>query len=167
MSSFLIGRTSFTIPLSLSLPLSTKERDGRKFIFCPPMPRKKGDEGGNPEKMGNYKMCVFFTRKFRDAQILHPPDIKQAFHAFSRGFDHLTAPQLQRFLVEFQGETHATVNYAEWIIDQMRRLCPVLTFDDFIHYLFCDDLNAPIISQASIHFSSSLFLKFWTGRNHE
>ncbi|XP_077214497.1 phosphoinositide phospholipase C 4-like [Tasmannia lanceolata] len=104
--------------------------------------------------MGSYRMCICFTRKFRCTDAEPPVDVKQAFESFSGGVGQMTSEELLRFLRESQGEATATIADADAIIDQIRHRRhlnkfskPILTLENFHHYLFCDDLNPPIKSQ--------------------
>ncbi|KAF8402650.1 hypothetical protein HHK36_010739 [Tetracentron sinense] len=124
--------------------------------------------------MGNYKMCMFFTRKFRIREAEPPLDVKEAFATFSEGGAQMTAEQLRQFLVEFQGDLDATISDAERIIEQIlqRRhhiakfTRNTLTLDDFHHFLFSEDLNAPIRSQVHQDMTAPLSHYFiYTGHN--
>lgn len=105
-------------------------------------------------------MCMCFTRKFRVTEAEPPRDVKEAFNKYAEGGTHMTAEQLQRFLLEFQADGGvgggAAESDAERIVEQVlqkrhhiaklisRR---TLTLDDFHHYLFSPDLNPPIRDQ--------------------
>ncbi|XVF05326.1 hypothetical protein REPUB_Repub05bG0162700 [Reevesia pubescens] len=102
--------------------------------------------------MGSYRVCMCFTRKFKVTEAAPPPDVEDAFKKYAGGGPHMTEEQLQRFLVEVQGQGGATVADAEGIVLQVlqkrhhmvkfRR--HTLTLDEFHHYLFSADLNLPI-----------------------
>ncbi|XP_068668302.1 phosphoinositide phospholipase C 2-like [Aristolochia californica] len=101
--------------------------------------------------MGSYKMCLCFTRRFRSKEAEPLPDVREMFRSFTGGASHMTAEQLLRFMVEAQGESDATIAQAEAVIDQIRHRRhlgkfskPLLSLEDFQHYLFSDDLNTPI-----------------------
>ncbi|KAF8394919.1 hypothetical protein HHK36_018858 [Tetracentron sinense] len=124
--------------------------------------------------MGNYRMCMFFTRKFRMNEAQSPPDVKEAFARFSENGTQMTADQLRRFLVEFQGDTASTISDAERIIEQIlqRRhhiaqfTRHTLTLDDFHHYLFSHDLNTALRSQVHQDMTAPLSHYFiYTGHN--
>ena len=108
--------------------------------------------------MGNYRVCWGFTRKFKVSEAEPPTDVKEAFKKYSGDGIHMTADQLRRFLVEYQGDDghYASISEAERIVEQvlhkrhhlskfMNR--KALSLEDFHHYLFNTDLNPPIRSQ--------------------
>ncbi|PIN25453.1 Phosphoinositide-specific phospholipase C [Handroanthus impetiginosus] len=105
-------------------------------------------------EMGNYRVCMCFTRKFRGTEAKPPEDVQEAFRKYAEGGTHMTADQLRRFLVEAQGEAEdaATAAEAETIVQQILQkrhhiakfTRHALTLDDFHHYLFSADLNSPI-----------------------
>lgn len=108
--------------------------------------------------MGSYKMCWCFTRKFQWKEAEPPQDVKEAFSVYAEGGAYMNAEQLYRFLADAQGEDDATVARAEALIDRFqqlryRRLArlskPLLSLEDFHHFLFTDELNPPIRSKAS------------------
>ncbi|KAL8462992.1 hypothetical protein ACS0TY_033040 [Phlomoides rotata] len=73
----------------------------------------------------------------------------------------MTAAQLLKFLVEYQGEEEgSTVADAEAIMHKVLRRRHhmgqrlAFTLDDFIDFLFQDDLNGPINPQKHIKCSS-------------
>ncbi|PIA32250.1 hypothetical protein AQUCO_04500091v1 [Aquilegia coerulea] len=85
----------------------------------------------------------------------------------------MTAEQLLRFLIEFQGETSATIHDAEHIIQQVihRKHHAMfnrhgLTPEDFHHFLFSDDLNSPISNQVHQDMTAPMSHYFiFTGHN--
>ncbi|GKU93372.1 hypothetical protein SLEP1_g6969 [Rubroshorea leprosula] len=104
--------------------------------------------------MGSYRVCVFFTRKFRIVEPEPPEDVKDAFREYAEGGKYMTAVQLQRFLVDFQGEVGASLAHAEQIVKQALQRHHITKFarhnlhlEDFHHYLFSADLNSPIGDQ--------------------
>ncbi|OUZ99098.1 C2 calcium-dependent membrane targeting [Macleaya cordata] len=124
--------------------------------------------------MASYKIGKFFTRKFSISEAEPPADVKEAFVKFSDGKNPMTADQLLQFLVNFQGESKATIEDAERIIGQiMQRRHQIakftrhaLTLDDFHHYLFSDDLNPSINPQVSQDMTAPLSHYFiYTGHN--
>ncbi|PON85483.1 Phosphoinositide phospholipase C family [Trema orientale] len=125
--------------------------------------------------MGSYRMCVCFTRKYRITEAEPPSDVKEAFKKYSEGGTHMSAEQLRRFLVEVQAEAAATVEDAERIVEQVqhRRHHHItkfrkhsLTLDDFHHYLFCVDINPPILDQVHQDMTAPLSHYFiYTGHN--
>lgn len=84
-----------------------------------------------------------------------PEDVKEAFKKYAEGGTQMTAEQLRRFLVEFQSDPSVTLSDTERIVEQMlQKRHPIAKFtrhalalDDFHHFLFSTDLNAPIGSQ--------------------
>ncbi|OMO84342.1 C2 calcium-dependent membrane targeting [Corchorus capsularis] len=124
--------------------------------------------------MGSYRMCVCFTRKFKVTEAAPPPDVKDAFHKYADGGPHMTAEQLQRFLVDVQGQVGATVADAEVVVQQVLQKRHhiakfrkhTLTLDDFHHYLFSADLNPPIGDQVHHDMKAPLSHYFiYTGHN--
>ncbi|KAL5710256.1 phosphoinositide phospholipase C [Ranunculus cassubicifolius] len=124
--------------------------------------------------MGDYKMCMCFIRRFKINDVEPPFDVRQAFSKYTDGANLMTAEQLLRFLIEFQGETSATIADAEQIIHQVmhrRHLIVaftkhVLTSEDFQHFLFSDDLNSPITNQVHHDMTAPLSHYFtYTGHN--
>ncbi|KAK3020651.1 hypothetical protein RJ639_046244 [Escallonia herrerae] len=121
-----------------------------------------------------YKMFGCFNRKFKIREVEPPPDLRGAFERYSSGATHLSADQLLRFLIEFQGEEGCTVSDAERImhdvLHKQHHLTTFtrhgLTFEDFFHFLFLDDLNAPIKSQVHHDMTAPLQHYFiYTGHN--
>lgn len=119
-------------------------------------------------------MCLCFTRKFRSNEAEPPPDVKAAFARFSGGAGQLTAEQLVRFMVEYQGDSSATIADASAAIEQIRHrrhhlvklTKPVLTLEDFHQLLFSDDLNNPITSQVHQDMTAPLSHYYiYTGHN--
>ncbi|KAK9124500.1 hypothetical protein Sjap_014102 [Stephania japonica] len=102
--------------------------------------------------MENYRVCMCFTRKFKINEVQIPMGVKAAFARFTGDGSLMTADQLLRFLIEFQGEGEARISDAERIIQRtMQRRHHIeqfaghaLSLDDFHHFLFCDELNSPI-----------------------
>ncbi|KAH9613765.1 hypothetical protein KSS87_004924 [Heliosperma pusillum] len=52
----------------------------------------------------NYKMFMFFNRKFKMTEAKPPFDVAEAFSVFTDKGSYMNAAQLRRFLVEFQAE---------------------------------------------------------------
>ncbi|CAB4312679.1 unnamed protein product [Prunus armeniaca] len=127
--------------------------------------------------MGNYRMCLCFTRKFRVTEAEPPSDVKEAFNKYAEDATHMTAEQLRHFLVELQAEGSGTsASEAERIVEQVlqkrhniaklisRRT--LLTLDDFHHYLFSPDLNPPIRAQVHQDMTAPLSHYYiYTGHN--
>ena len=84
-----------------------------------------------------------------------PADVKEAFKKYADGGTHMTAEQLRRFLVEFQGDGSVSLSDSERIVEQVLQkrhhlakfTRHTLTLEDFHYFLFSTDLNAPIGSQ--------------------
>ncbi|RVW56585.1 Phosphoinositide phospholipase C 4 [Vitis vinifera] len=108
--------------------------------------------------MGSYRVCMCFRRKFRVVEAEPPEDVKEAFKKYAEGGTHMTAEQLRRFLVESQSDGSVTLSDAERIVEQVLQkrhhiakfTRHNLTLDDFHHFLFSTDLNAPIGSQGQL-----------------
>lgn len=129
--------------------------------------------------MENYKICGCFTRRFEKVELQPPEDVREAFNKYAEGGAYMSAEQLQRFLVEMQGEPEATSD-AEKIVEEMMRLRPKrpnfakfttvarkpITVDDFFSFLFSVDLNPPIKSQVHQDMTAPLSHYFiYTGHN--
>ncbi|GFP97643.1 phosphoinositide phospholipase c 6 [Phtheirospermum japonicum] len=102
----------------------------------------------------HYKMFKYFNRKFKISEKQPPPDVTAAFRRYAEGAeDHMTADQLLKFLVDYQGEVGRTAADAAAIMQNAlhhrhhsdRR--HGLSLEDFFDFLFQDDLNGPINSQ--------------------
>ncbi|XP_052186454.1 phosphoinositide phospholipase C 6-like isoform X2 [Diospyros lotus] len=139
--------------------------------------RDRGAMEGKMESL-NYKMFGLFNRKFKIWEKAPPPDVKEAFIKYSGSESEsppsMTADQLLRFLTEFQGEQEWSLADAERIILQVlqRRhnhalsTPHALTLNDFFHFLFSDDLNAPIKLQVHHDMTAPLQHYFiYTGHN--
>ncbi|KAH7855255.1 hypothetical protein Vadar_022922 [Vaccinium darrowii] len=117
--------------------------------------------------------CI--TRKFRVHVADPPADVKAAYAKYAgTSGSEMSAEQLVRFLVEFQGEEVCSVSDADRIIHNVldRRQHPTkstrqgLTLDDFFHFLLFDDLNGPIRSQVHHDMTAPLQHYFiYTGHN--
>ncbi|XP_002525652.3 phosphoinositide phospholipase C 4 [Ricinus communis] len=119
-------------------------------------------------------MKMFFSGKFRIMEIGPPSDVKESFMKYSEGRSHMTAEQLQRFLVEVQGDNAASISEAELILDQVLQkrhhmtkcVRNSLTLDDFHYFLFSTDLNPPISDQVVQDMTAPLSHYFiYTGHN--
>ncbi|XP_019706020.1 phosphoinositide phospholipase C 4 isoform X2 [Elaeis guineensis] len=126
--------------------------------------------------MGSCRYCLCFARKFRRSEAAPPPpDVKEAFEAYSDGGNHMGPEGLLCFLAEAQGEAGATIADAKLIVDRVRQFhClhhflgrPLLTLDDFCrHYLFSDELNPPIRTQVHQDMTAPLpHYYIYTGHN--
>lgn len=119
-------------------------------------------------------MFRFFKRKFRISEVEPPMDVKEAFATFAEGESHMSADQLRRFRMEFQGEGGCTLSDAEWIIGEVVQRRHHLTqfarhtlaLDDFFYFLFSGDLNGPIMSKVCHDMTAPLPHYFiYTGHN--
>lgn len=129
--------------------------------------------------MESYRICGCFARKFVAAELQPPADVKDLFDKYAECGPHMTAEQLQRFLVEVQGERKASLAEAEKIVEEIksRRKHPhipifsstarkTLTLDEFFTYLFSVDLNPPINPQVHQDMTAPLSHYFiYTGHN--
>ncbi|CAH9074726.1 unnamed protein product [Cuscuta europaea] len=124
--------------------------------------------------MGSYRVCIFFTRKFRVKEAQPPADVKEAFNKYAEQGTHMSAEQLRRFLVEEQGQTDATAADAEEIVHKIlqkhhlisKLTRRTLTLDDFHHFLFNAELNPPIISKVHQDMNAPLSHYYiFTGHN--
>ncbi|KAK4343593.1 hypothetical protein RND71_036687 [Anisodus tanguticus] len=120
-----------------------------------------------------YKVLGCFNRKFKISETGPPPDVSAAFSLYTQKGTHMTADQLDLFLVEYQGEKG---NDAEQIIQEVVNRRHHLTkytrnahsfeLEDFFYYLFQDDLNGPIKSQVHHDMNAPLQHYFiYTGHN--
>ncbi|XP_074308142.1 phosphoinositide phospholipase C 6 [Silene latifolia] len=124
----------------------------------------------------NYKMFMFFNRKFKMTEAKPPFDVSEAFSAFTDKGTYMNAAQLRRFLVESQTEDEAAMTEAaaarvlDQILQRRRHLSKftkqALTLDDFFFYLFSHDLNGPINNQVHHDMNAPLQHYFiYTGHN--
>ncbi|KAJ8637032.1 hypothetical protein MRB53_011299 [Persea americana] len=104
--------------------------------------------------MGSYKLFFCFKRSFRHNEVEPPPDVKDAFSTFTNGWGQMSPEQLLRFMIGYQGDTRSTISDAQAVVDKIRHhrhlasfTRPLLTLDDFHHFLFSPLLNAPFVSQ--------------------
>ncbi|KAG1371576.1 phosphoinositide phospholipase C 2 [Cocos nucifera] len=106
--------------------------------------------------MTTYRVCFCFRRRFQPASDEPPAGVKEVFQKYSEG-GVMGAEQLQRFLVEVQGEAKATREAAQAVIDGMRELKHFnvfqkkgLSLDAFYRYLFGDD-NTALLRSLGVH----------------
>ncbi|XP_072961468.1 phosphoinositide phospholipase C 2-like isoform X1 [Typha angustifolia] len=99
----------------------------------------------------NYRMCLCFWRRFRQASDDPPEGIKRVFESYMEG-GVMGAERLQKFLAEVQGETFS-LEEAQAVIDGVKEFRLIkkkgLSVDAFFRYLFSDD-NAPL-SPLQVH----------------
>ncbi|RWR76946.1 phosphoinositide phospholipase C 4 isoform X1 [Cinnamomum micranthum f. kanehirae] len=123
--------------------------------------------------MGSYKMFFCFKRSFRHNEVEPPPDVKYAFSTFTNGWGQMSPEQLLRFMIGYQGDTRSTISDAQAVVDNIRHhrhlasfTRPLLTLDDFHHFLFSPLLNAPFISQVHQDMTAPLSHYYiYTGHN--
>ncbi|KAL9226713.1 hypothetical protein vseg_002493 [Gypsophila vaccaria] len=121
----------------------------------------------------NYKMFMFFNRKFKMTEAQPPADVSAAFSRFAENGTYMNAAQLRHFLAEFQADNAAAVNAAallDCILQRRRHLSKftkqALTLDDFFFFLFSHDLNAPLDHQVHHDMTAPLQHYFiYTGHN--
>ncbi|XP_039786563.1 phosphoinositide phospholipase C 2-like isoform X1 [Panicum virgatum] len=108
------------------------------------------DEAGvSAVEMGTYKCCIFFTRRFALGDTTTPEDVRVLFSRFAGGSPYMGADDLRRYLAAWGG---ADGEVAEQVVDRVlqdrsrtpRFGRPALTVDDFMHFLFSEDLNPPL-----------------------
>ncbi|KAK9153505.1 hypothetical protein Sjap_000985 [Stephania japonica] len=126
----------------------------------------------NRSAMANYKVGMFFTRKFKITEPEPPQDVKEAFGRFTA--TAMSPDQLLRFLIDFQRDPDAKIADAEHIVNHiMQKRHQIakftrhsLSLDDFHHFLFSEDLNAPIESKVCQDMTAPLSHYFiYTGHN--
>ncbi|XP_038980217.1 phosphoinositide phospholipase C 2-like isoform X2 [Phoenix dactylifera] len=124
-------------------------------------------------RMTTYRVCFCFQRRFRPATNEPPEAVKEVFRRYSEG-GVMGAEQLQRFLVEVQGEAKVTREAAQDVIDGMRKLKHLNVFqkkgislEAFFRYLTSDD-NAALSRSLGVHQDMSAPLShyfIYTGHN--
>ncbi|XP_074338297.1 phosphoinositide phospholipase C 6-like isoform X3 [Apium graveolens] len=121
-----------------------------------------------------YKMFGCFNRKFKMNEDGPPPDVVEAFSVYTQDDSQMSADQLLRFLVDFQGEAGYTLSMTEDLLHQVlarrhhltKYTRNNLTLDDFYFFLFQDDLNPPINLQVHHDMTAPLQHYFiYTGHN--
>lgn len=126
-----------------------------------------------------YRICGCLSRSFEKAELQPPEDVKEVFDKYAEGGSYMSPEQLQRFLVEVQGDDNATVADAERIVGDMMGMKPKrfnitkfasarksLSLGDFFSYIFSVDLNPPINSQVHQDMRAPLSHYFiYTGHN--
>ncbi|PUZ41540.1 hypothetical protein GQ55_9G513700 [Panicum hallii var. hallii] len=107
------------------------------------------EAGASAAEMGTYKCCIFFTRRFALGDTTTPEDVRVLFSRFAGGSPYMGADDLRRYLAAWGG---ADGEAAEQVVDRVlqdrsrtpRFGRPALTVDDFMHFLFSEDLNPPL-----------------------
>ncbi|GLT48754.1 hypothetical protein SLA2020_223610 [Shorea laevis] len=124
--------------------------------------------------MSSYRVCLCFTRKFRIVEAEPPEDVKDAFKKYAKDGKHITAEELQQFLVDVQGEAGASVAEAVGMVEKVlqerhhntKTVRHTLTLEDFQYYLFSADLNPPIRDKVHHDMKAPLSHYFiFTGHN--
>ncbi|KAJ6803898.1 phosphoinositide phospholipase C 4-like [Iris pallida] len=126
--------------------------------------------------MGSYKYCICFTRKFRWNEARPPPDVESAFADFAEGGTSMTPDHLRRFLADRQQEGDLGAAEAERIVERVRQIRhrnplgklsrPLLSVEDFHHFLFSVELNPPLVSQVHQDMTAPLSHYYiYTGHN--
>ncbi|KAB2598380.1 phosphoinositide phospholipase C 6-like [Pyrus ussuriensis x Pyrus communis] len=125
----------------------------------------------------NYKMFKCFNRKFKASEAGPPPDVKAVFAEYAQGGDRMSVDQFRSFLVEHQGESALTISDAHTILHQFTTRHPGeaaqhkkhaggLSLEDFFHFLFLEEFNAPIRSQVHHDMNAPVSHYFiYTGHN--
>ncbi|KAM2985586.1 hypothetical protein FF2_005965 [Malus domestica] len=116
----------------------------------------------------SFNVCFCFQRKFRLWMAEPPEDIKNLFDLYAEN-GTMTIDGLQKFLIEFQGESSATKEDAHAIFNNLKHLNIFqrkdLDLDAFFRYLL-GDLNPPLSSKVHHDMSSPLAHYFlFTGHN--
>lgn len=122
---------------------------------------KMGDENATTN---NYKMFMFFNRKFKIRELSPPPDVKELFSKFAAGADVMSPDQFCNFLIEHQHEKVSLADAKrilhEFSLRRHHTMKPKkdrdkkkehrtagehgLTLDDFFNFLFEEEFNGPI-----------------------
>ncbi|GLJ37867.1 hypothetical protein SUGI_0770380 [Cryptomeria japonica] len=114
-----------------------------------------------------YKMCLCFTRKFKSDGVKTVADVENLFTEYSEN-GLMSVKNLQRFLVEIQGQTDATEKDAETIIRTRLGAFHRHNFNlsQFFDYLFAEDLNPALESKVHHDMTAPLSHYFiYTGHN--
>ncbi|XP_048420400.1 phosphoinositide phospholipase C 2-like isoform X2 [Pyrus x bretschneideri] len=116
----------------------------------------------------SFNVCFCFRRKFRLRMAEPPEDIKNVFYLYAQN-GTMTIDDLQKFLIEFQGESSATKEDAQAIFNSLKHLHifqrKELDLDAFFRYLL-GDLNPPLSSKVHHDMNSPLAHYFlFTGHN--
>ncbi|XP_010520201.1 PREDICTED: phosphoinositide phospholipase C 4 [Tarenaya hassleriana] len=123
--------------------------------------------------MGSYRMCLFFTRKFRVTEAGPADDVREAFDKYAEGGAYMSPEQLRRFLSEGQGESCGGAEEEKIVDEVLRRRHHIakftrrsLTLDDFNYFIFSTELNPPIGDQVHHDMKAPLSHYFiYTGHN--
>ncbi|KAK9290571.1 hypothetical protein L1049_008741 [Liquidambar formosana] len=120
-----------------------------------------------------YRVCYCFRRMFKLEVAEAPAEIKDLFNRYSDN-GTMTVDQLQRFLIEVQGEDKATREEAEAIMESLKDFKHPnffhrkgLNLEAFFRYLF-GDINAPLDPSRRVHHDMTAPLShyfIYTGHN--
>ncbi|KAK1285688.1 Phosphoinositide phospholipase C 2 [Acorus calamus] len=128
--------------------------------------------------MSTYSVCFCYRRKFRLGAAEPPSEVRELFERYSEN-GAMGAEQLQRFLVEVQGEEGSTREDAQAVIDSVLRehkhlvtLFPkrgggLLGIDAFFRYL-SGEANPPLLPSLGVHHDMTAPLShyfIYTGHN--
>ncbi|XP_010920865.1 phosphoinositide phospholipase C 2 [Elaeis guineensis] len=123
--------------------------------------------------MTTYRVCFCFRRRFQPASNEPPERVKEVFRKYSEG-GVMGVEQLQRFLVEVQGEAQAIREDAQAVIDGMREFKHLrvfqkkgLSLEAFFRYLTGND-NSALSHSLGVHRDMSAPLShyfIYTGHN--
>ncbi|KAJ0979349.1 hypothetical protein J5N97_014823 [Dioscorea zingiberensis] len=106
-------------------------------------------------QMTTYRVCFCFQRRYKPASNEPPEPIKELYTRYSVN-GVMGAEELQRFMVEVQGEARSTREEAQVIIDAQRDFRHLnlfrkgLTLDSFFRLLFAEE-NPPIPPSLGVH----------------
>ncbi|KAJ7963980.1 Phosphoinositide phospholipase C [Quillaja saponaria] len=117
-----------------------------------------------------YRVCFCCHRRFRLPVSEAPEDIKNLFELYSEN-GVMTAPQLNKFLLEVQKEHNATEEGAQATIDGLKHLNIFhrkgINLEGFFKYLFSDN-NPPLSPSLGVHHEMTAPLShyfIYTGHN--
>jgi phosphatidylinositol phospholipase C, delta len=97
-----------------------------------------------------FRYCCCFTRKFHLQEVEPPDDVRALFQEYSEGGPHMSPDQLSKFLAAPQAEADNIIDRIRQQKGPLARISrPVLTLDDFHHFLFSQELNPPFKSEVS------------------
>lgn len=107
----------------------------------------------------SFRICFCFRRIFKIRATEPPEDVRYLFNRYS-AHGTMTLDQLQKFLIEFQEETDATIEDAQAIFNSLKHLNIFhrkgLHLEAFFRYLL-GDLNAPLPATVIYYYSYAGF----------
>eukprot|EP00261_Vitis_vinifera_P035770 XP_019077013.1 PREDICTED: phosphoinositide phospholipase C 2 isoform X2 [Vitis vinifera] len=121
-----------------------------------------------------YRVCFCFRRGFKLKVAEAPSEIKALFNDYSEQ-GVMSLEQLQKFLIEVQGEDEASMEDVQGIMDSLHEFkhLPIfqlrkgLNLEAFFRYL-CHDLNPPLSPHNTVHHDMNAPLShyfIYTGHN--